>query len=256
MSTTNVTHSPGVAIGNTGFIAGGGKASTEAYREAADTAAAALSDYFGGALVSVRFNSQGGSGGAWLVTNENDAVGRNAEIGIIAWVNPETDERGFTVRLAPIATGGTEYFMASVDTLPEALALIAHEAPVTVDELKARIKAASDKYRDEHIRMGLISRDGDGNSYFVFAEHSEEGRALLVSVQRSRSKINQVFNTWHQETVYEIRGHQVTPRTFGVVSSRKTPWMSALDVEVNTVYKVSPDGKTAEALGTAFMGRR
>ncbi|BDZ52699.1 hypothetical protein GCM10025867_49400 (plasmid) [Frondihabitans sucicola] len=256
MTIANVTRSPGVPIAGTGLIAGGGTPDNEDYREHADAAAAALSTYFDGALVSVRFNSQGGSGGAWLVTNDHDAVGRNAEIGIIAWINPETNERGFTVRLAPIATGTTEHFVASVDTLPEALALVAHEAPVTLDELKARIQAASDKYREEHLRMGLVARQSDGSAHVVFADTSEQGKALLVSVQRSRAKNNLVFNTWHQEALYEIKDLQVSSRRTGLVSHIRTPWKSALDVETNVVYVIAPDGKSAESLGAAFSGRR
>ena len=256
MTTANITHSPGVAIGGTGLIAGGGKPDSGAYRDAADAAARALSEHFDGALVSVRFNSQGGAGGAWLVTNENDSVGRNAEIGIIAWINDETGERSFTVRLAPIATRDGEHFAASVDTLAEALALIAHEAPVTLDELKARIQAASDKYRDEHLRMALIARASDGSNHMVFADTTEAGKALLVSVQRSRAKHNLIFNTWHQEALFEINAHQVSSRRFGLVSRVAVPWTSALDIEPNVVYRVAADGKSAEAIGTAFRGGR
>lgn len=79
--TKAIERSTGIAIGY-GFVAGGGYAgATEELDTLVQDAAEALADAYA-MPVTIRFNSDRRSGGAWLKTNPVDAIGRNAEIGI------------------------------------------------------------------------------------------------------------------------------------------------------------------------------
>jgi hypothetical protein len=81
-----ITRSPGIHIGH-GYIAGGGYtgvtyALDATVKKAAEALAAAYPDHD----VTIRFNSDQESGGAWLVTDPFDGIWSNAEIGIGASV--------------------------------------------------------------------------------------------------------------------------------------------------------------------------
>lgn len=81
-----ITRSPGIHIGH-GYIAGGGYTGVTdeldaTVQRAAEALAAAYPDYD----VTVRFNSDRKSGGAWLVTDPSEGIGSNADIGIGASV--------------------------------------------------------------------------------------------------------------------------------------------------------------------------
>lgn len=81
-----ITRSPGIHIGH-GYIAGGGYMGLSdeldaTVQRAAEALAAAYPDYD----VTIRFNSDRNSGGAWLVTDQSDGIGSNADIGIGASV--------------------------------------------------------------------------------------------------------------------------------------------------------------------------
>lgn len=92
-----ITRSPGYATGH-GFIAGGGQSGVTAeldsvVAEAAETLAAAY-----GMPVTIRFNSDRRSGGAWLRTDEPDSIGANAEVGICACIVTAESNARFAAR--------------------------------------------------------------------------------------------------------------------------------------------------------------
>ncbi len=79
-----VTRSFGLPTGVPGLVAGGGGYGiTEALDAAVAHAADLLRDAYG-MDVTIRFNSDRRSGGAWLATSKEDGFGLNAEIGITA----------------------------------------------------------------------------------------------------------------------------------------------------------------------------
>lgn len=80
---TNISRSHGILIPGTGFVAGGGFSGiTRDLDELVNEAAKLLQDAFGD--VTIRFNSDRRSGGAWLVTSTGGGIGSDAEIGICA----------------------------------------------------------------------------------------------------------------------------------------------------------------------------
>lgn len=116
-----ITRSSGVPISidgmPTGYVAGGGYSGATPDLDAmVEQAAAVLADYYG-IGVTIRFNSDRRSGGAWLVTHAVDGVGANAEIGICAGYYPDhvvpADVEGRLAELRRIAE-------AAADSLPGA----------------------------------------------------------------------------------------------------------------------------------------
>lgn len=78
---TNISRSHGVLIPGTGLVAGGGYSGiTRDLDELVKEAAALLLDAYGD--VTIRFNSDRRSGGAWLVTSTGGGVCSDADIGI------------------------------------------------------------------------------------------------------------------------------------------------------------------------------
>lgn len=79
-----ITRSPGVPTGHLGLLCGSGRTGATADLDAAvQEAAEALRAHYG-RDVTIRFNSDRRSGGAWLVTHARDSISANAEIGICA----------------------------------------------------------------------------------------------------------------------------------------------------------------------------
>ena len=90
--TAKITRSPGVSAVN-GWLCGNGVyGATKELDEVVEECARALADSYPSFDVTIRFNSDRKSGGAWLVTDLGpDAVGLNAEIGIGAFVVTQED---------------------------------------------------------------------------------------------------------------------------------------------------------------------
>lgn len=81
-----ITRSTGIHIGH-GYVAGGGYTGvTDELDATVQRAAEALAAAYPGYDVTVRFNSDRKSGGAWLVTDPGDGIGSNTDIGIGASV--------------------------------------------------------------------------------------------------------------------------------------------------------------------------
>lgn len=80
-SNPTITRSSGIGVGG-GWIVGGGHTGLyESLDEATKAAAEALAAAYD-CDVTIRFNSDRRSGGAWLKTHEQDRIGANSEIGI------------------------------------------------------------------------------------------------------------------------------------------------------------------------------
>lgn len=84
MSQVMISRSAGIPIAGSAYVAGGGLSGvTDALDSVVEQAAQLLADTYG-MNVTVRFNSDRRSGGAWLLTHPVDRVGANAEIGLCA----------------------------------------------------------------------------------------------------------------------------------------------------------------------------
>lgn len=82
--TATITRSPGVPTGYMGLLCGSGGSGATADLDAVVERAAELLRAHYGRDVTIRFNSDRKSGGAWLVTHARDGIFANAEIGICA----------------------------------------------------------------------------------------------------------------------------------------------------------------------------
>jgi hypothetical protein len=90
----SITRSPGVIVSHglsTVIVGGGGRGASDLLDETIARAAEQLRDLFN-MDVTIRYNSDGRSGGAWVVTHERDRVWANAEIGITGGLHHETGE--------------------------------------------------------------------------------------------------------------------------------------------------------------------
>ena len=88
-----VTRSPGLPTGYMGLVAGGGvTGATWELDSTVRAAAEALGMAYPGRDVTIRFNSNRLSGGAWIVTHPVDGYGRNAEVGVCAELRPDRAE--------------------------------------------------------------------------------------------------------------------------------------------------------------------
>jgi len=255
MTTGTITHSPGIPISTSGLVAGGGRAASGALGHLIDDAARRLSAHFQAAPVTVRFNTGGASGGAWLQTHVVDAIGRNTEVGITAWTDPDTGEIGMGVMLSPLVTGADRAF-EQVSSVDEAITVIEAQVSHTYASLVEALAVAAATYREDHVRIGLSSVRSDG-AYFVFARDDEAGTALLAKVARSRSKVNGHFGPYAPISTFEIASGRVRPRGgYGAVGANGTPWLSAHDVQLNTIYRVTAGGSMIEDLGQAVRTPR
>lgn len=97
MSTAAIQRSPGVPVhvGVIGAIVGGGlKGASDELDALVQGGAELLAELFA-MPVTIRFNSDRESGGAWLLTHERDRVGANAEVGICAHLVTERRHRDY-----------------------------------------------------------------------------------------------------------------------------------------------------------------
>jgi hypothetical protein len=84
-----ISRSPGTVVGGA-FVVGGGHSGATTELDDVVTRAARLLETAYGMDVTIRFNSDQASGGAWLVTDERDGIGANAAIGIGIGVTTQT----------------------------------------------------------------------------------------------------------------------------------------------------------------------
>lgn len=94
----SVERSEGVPLG-TGLRAGGGYSGITAELDALVQRSAELLVKAYGMDVTIRFNSDRHSGGAWLLTHRDDRVWANAEIGITATLVTQDDYDAFCAEL-------------------------------------------------------------------------------------------------------------------------------------------------------------
>jgi hypothetical protein len=156
--TPTIERSPGLPIRinerPTGFIAGGGYRGLTDSLDATVQAAAELLRTAYGMDVTIRFNSDRKSGGAWLVTDAVDGFGANAEIGIGASVRflDETDKQRYLDSLERRFSGETSYL---ADELRELADQFAPGEVVVYAHIGARAltdKTLATSYRDDPAR--------------------------------------------------------------------------------------------------------
>lgn len=155
---SRVERSPGIPISTSGLLAGGGgRGLTQSLDDLVQQAAEALSDLYDGAPVTIRFNSDRRSGGAWLKTVEPDYIGGNAEVGINASVSPDDPEAtprlSVSLRHVALASDDWETDFAerkggSAESIEEAVALLREHAVTDFDVLKARLEVLTKAKRE------------------------------------------------------------------------------------------------------------
>ena len=241
-SKPNIVHSPGIPIGM-GLAAGGGSPSCADLYDRVEAAAEGLSSHFGGATVSIRYNSGGGSGGAYLQTRVVDSIGANAEVGIGAGLNPGTGELLMYVLVSGVVSNDGERHYVSAASVKDALRVVSELVPLSAVEVQAKVEAAAAEFRRNHIRLAIFAHDNEGGATVVFAENNEEGRALLERVQKSRSKLNRPMQ--REPSVVEIKNGSIRNRQRSWDAfPLNTPWKDATTIETNTVYRVGLDRGT------------
>ncbi|HEX9228254.1 MAG TPA: hypothetical protein VF885_16745, partial [Arthrobacter sp.] len=171
-----------------GIAAGGGLVPTPDLRDTVNTAAQALADLYNGADIQIRFNANGRSGGAYLITHPNDQLFGNAEVGISATLTP-TDIH-VTVHLTTTAALPGHRLPSEtqwVDSITSAVALLKEKANLDAAAIKATIAEQRREYEAAHVRLGLAvpARSGQPGA-LIIAEDTPEGREYLERVQRSR----------------------------------------------------------------------
>lgn len=154
---TPIERSPGLPIHGSGLRAGGGERGlTESLDQVAQHAAEALSELYGGAPVTIRFNSDRLSGGAWLKTVEPDYIGGNAEVGINVFVPPDAPDaipcvsalmRGFARAGDDWETDFAELEGRSVESVDEAIAFLREHAVTDFSVLTGRLETLLERKR-------------------------------------------------------------------------------------------------------------
>lgn len=117
-----ITRSRGTPTGYFGLMAGGGySGATEDLDAAVTNAASLLAAAYPGRDVTIRFNSDRRSGGAWLVDGGNDAG-----IGITAGHYPDDGPYYALTRQLDAGEIGFKEWMKAHDSLPRSLHIFAH----------------------------------------------------------------------------------------------------------------------------------
>lgn len=250
MENADHTRSPGIPIG-LGLTAGGGRTGSTAPLDAAVTAAAdALSDRYPGCPITIRFNSDRRSGGAWLQTATIDRIGANAEIGITCALHPDTGAIHMMVYLSDVGAADHCKIQHSVPDTAAALALIVELAVPRFDELVERVRGRQDRFFDQHVRWALRGCDVDGRTTLIFAEYTSEGRASLEKVARSTAKANRSFSSYQTPVAARIQDGRVTLNYAGSI---RVDWADANAVELGTVYLVDGGQVTPIARGGKLL---
>jgi hypothetical protein len=224
-----------------GIAAGGGFPAQPDLRYTVNTAAQALADLYGGADIQIRFNSNGRSGGAYLITHPADQLFGNAEVGISANLTP-TDIH-IAVHLTTTAArdgqripGDTQW----VDSITTAIAFLTEKANLDASAIKATIAQQQREYEATHVRLGLAvpSRRGEPG-YLILAENTPEGREYLERVQRSRSRLGILFSSYVEPKplVIDEGLAEFAPGTSFRVA-HKVHWQDAVTPRTGVVYEV------------------
>lgn len=227
-----------------GIAAGGGLIPTPTLREAVQEAAEALAALYGGADVQIRFNSDGRSGGAFLITHPADHFLGNAEVGISANLTPSpNDDIVIAAHLSPTAALPGHRIHGDAETvrdLDAAIALLREKANLDAAAIKGTITEQLRDYEAAHVRLGLaVPSRRDEPGYLIFAENTPEGREYLERVQRSRSRLGALFSTYVDPKPLVIDGGfaRFAPGTPFSVAHR-VQWEDAVTPRVGVVYEV------------------
>lgn len=155
--TQNIERSPGHPIGVSGLRAGGGvKGLTADLDNLVTEAAEALSALYGGAPVTIRFNSDRMSGGVWLKTAEVDYIGGNAEVGINASlpVDDPSGQPSLGVSMRRVARAGDDWETdfaeregAPAETVAQAIDILRERAVTDFDALLKRMDVLLERKR-------------------------------------------------------------------------------------------------------------
>lgn len=229
MSSALITRSPGVPIGS-GLTAGGGASGvTEALDAVVADAADRLAALYGGP-VTIRFNSDRRSGGAWLLTEPHDRIGVNHEVGVTAAVVDGAVI--LNVAIDPLLDGGQpdgeRYFR--VGSLDRALTTLAQRVPGTFAEVVDRLGSARQAWVDQHVRYILIGLDRDSG---VAAPRTPQGRESLLRRARSTAVANRAVRDGQ---VHQVSIRQHTISVGGLV--RACVWRDATEVPLGSVISL------------------
>lgn len=225
-----------------GIAAGGGFPPAPNLQTTVNDAAQALTDLYGGADVQVRFNTNGRSGGAFLITQTADHLFGNAEVGISANHTP-TGEISIAVHLAATAARPGHRLPGDiqwVETLTDAVALLHEKAILDASAIKEAIDGQRREFEAAHVRLGLaVASRRDEPGYLIFAEDTMEGREYLERVQRSRSRLGILFSTYVEPKPLVIDGGlaDFAPGTPFRVAQR-VQWEDATIPRPGVVYEV------------------
>jgi len=142
-SMTTIERSPGIGVGM-GYVVGGGYSGATADLDATVQAAAQLLADAYGYPVTIRFNSDRRSGGAWLKTDDPDGIWLNAEVGIGASLITDDDAAHWAARYPDMTQAAPgiyvyahvgkrvgEYAHVRVDSLADALAYVQTHADLS-----------------------------------------------------------------------------------------------------------------------------
>lgn len=162
---SGIERSAGLPIGVSGLTAGGGGTGlTESLDDVVQRAAEALSALYD-APVTVRFNSDRLSGGAWLKTVEPDYIGGNAEVGITARVSPDapepTPELSIIMRRMARSADDWETDYADLegsaaDSVEHAVALLRERAVTDFGVLEDRLDVLLERKRARRAARGPL----------------------------------------------------------------------------------------------------
>jgi hypothetical protein len=225
-----------------GIAAGGGFPAPPNLHDTVNAAAQALTNLYGGADVQIRFNSNGRSGGAFLLTHPADHFLGNAEVGITADLTPE-DTISIAVRLTATAARhghripGDHQWVDNIDT---AVAMLTEKANLDASAIKGLIADQQREFEASHVRLGLAVPARSGQpGYLILAADTPEGREYLERVQRSRSRLGILFSSYVDPKPLVINGGvaEFAPGTpFRV--THKVQWKDATTMRLGVVYEV------------------
>lgn len=167
MMPNNIERSPGLIahVGVLSFIVGGGcHGATETLDSIVDDAAIALTALFDNHPVTIRFNSDRQSGGAWLKTAEIDGFGSNCEIEIGANLSRLTDMRGRFDKWPEDHEGQT-------------FAEYCRDHDVNADGAEEQVNCVTYIKRD-YLRDPSLATDGEGDDAKSYQRHATLAEAI------------------------------------------------------------------------------
>jgi len=234
-----------------GIAAGGGLIPTPALQAAVQKAAEALTALYDGADVQIRFDPNGRSGGAYLITHPAERFLGNSEVGISINLTPAPyDDIVTAVHLTPAAAKPGHRIpgdSTTVKDLDAALTLLREKAQLDAAALKATIAAQTREYEARHVRLGLaVPARSNTPAYLILAENSVEGLEYLERVQRSRSRLGALFSSYvaPAKVVIDRAWAEFAPGTPFQVSCR-VQWDDAVTPRSGVVFEVQNGCATA-----------